>query len=232
MNDIHPVFGLICHLSSSLIYAYIFYVAWSTSSNDLVAARCQFRLWFMSGAATAGVLFSTLHWIYGDHGLAEWIIVFEGVTLLALTMIFAYWALRVRENVWAMPNRTRAKTPEMLSPAQGVLLKKLQASMEDDVWRQEGLTIRKLAEALDAPEHRLRKVINQGLGYRNFAHFVNEHRIGAACEVLADPVKADTPIITIAYEVGYASLGPFNRAFREIVGESPTEFRKRSFSHA
>ena len=104
--------------------------------------------------------------------------------------------------------------------------------MEDNIWKQEGLTIRKLAEALDAPEHQLRKVINQGLGYRNFAHFVNERRIEAACEVLSDPVKADVPIITIAYDVGYASLGPFNRAFRDIVGESPTEYRKRLFAHA
>ena len=70
------------------------------------------------------------------------------------------------------------------------LLRKLKASMEEDIWRQEGLTIRKLADILESPEHRLRKVINQGLGYRNFAHFVNEHRIEAACEVLADPVKA------------------------------------------
>ncbi len=232
MTGIDPAFGLVCHISSSLIYAYIFFVAWSTHSNDLVAARCHFRLWFMTGAAVAGVTFSMVHWFYGDTGPSDGFMVFEGGILLALVIIFAYWALKVREHVWAMPDRVRTTAPENLNPAQNSLLKKLKASMEDNIWKQEGLTIRKLAEALDAPEHGLRQVINQGLGYRNFAHFVNEHRIEAACEVLSDPIKADVPIISVAYEVGYASLGPFNRAFRDIVGESPTEYRKRSVAHA
>ena len=232
MTDIHPVFGTICHVSSMMIYTYVFYVAVATRQNDLVPARCMFRLWFMSGAAIAGITFSGIHWIYGDFGVPAGFHIFKGVVMLTLCVIFAYWALKVRENVWAMPHRKGSTIPENLSPAENALLAKLRRSMAEDIWRQEGLTIRKLAEALEVPEHRLRKVINQGLGYRNFAHFVNEHRIEAACEVLADPVRADIPIISIAYEVGYASLGPFNRAFRDIVGESPTEFRKRSFAHA
>ncbi|MGI9351913.1 MAG: helix-turn-helix domain-containing protein [Rhizobiaceae bacterium] len=232
MTGIHPVFGIICHVCSMMIYAYVFYVAVATRKNDLVQARCLFRLWFMSGAALAGITFSGIHWIYGDFGVPVGFHIFKGLVMLTLCVIFAFWALKVRENVWALPHRKGSTVPENLSPAENSLLVKLRLSMKEDVWRQEGLTIRKLAEGLEAPEHRLRKVINQGLGYRNFAHFVNEHRIEAACEVLADPIKADMPIISIAYEVGYASLGPFNRAFREIVGESPTEYRKRSFAHA
>ncbi|MEM9277104.1 MAG: AraC family transcriptional regulator [Pseudomonadota bacterium] len=231
MTGIHPAFGLVCHLSSLLIYGYIFYVAINTRHNDLVQARCMFRMWFMGSAAIAGIAFSSLHWYYGNFGMPVGYHIVKASVLLVLCIIFAYWALKVREHVWALPNREKKTAPENLSPAEMSLLQRLRASMEEDIWKQEGLTIRKLADELDAPEHRLRKVINQGMGYRNFAHFVNEHRIGAACEVLADPVRADVPIISVAYEVGYASLGPFNRAFREIVGESPTEYRKRSFAH-
>ena len=230
MGGLHVAFNTICHVTSLMIYAYLFYITISTRSHDLVHARCMFRLWFMGGAAMAGLTFTTAHWIYGDFGLPDWYYIFKATVLLVLTIIFAYWALKVREHVWALPQNFAMKQPEALAPAEVALLTKLQASMKEDIWREEGLTIRKLAETLEAPEHRLRKVINQGLGYRNFAAFVNEHRIGAACEVLADPIKADVPVITIAYEVGYASLGPFNRAFKDIVGESPTEYRKRSFS--
>lgn len=230
MGDINPIFDTICHVSSLMIYGYLFYVAIATRKHDLVFARCMFRIWFMGGAAFAGIAFTSLHWYYGSFGLPDWYYLFKATVLLTLTIIFAYWALKVREHVWALPQNFAMKQPEALSPPEMALLTKLQASMKEDIWREEGLTIRKLAENLDTPEHRLRKVINQGLGYRNFAAFVNEHRIGAACEVLADPVKADIPIITIAYEVGYASLGPFNRAFKDIVGESPTEYRKRLFS--
>lgn len=231
LNQIDPVFNTICNTSALMIYGYLFYVTIRTAAHDLVEARCQFRVWFMGAAALAGVFFTFIHLIYG-HNLSDGLQLFQTTTFMVLCLLLAFYTLKVREHVWAMPQNFAMKRPEALTPSETALLTKLQASMQADIWREEGLTIRRLAETLDTPEHRLRKVINQGLGYRNFAAFVNEHRITAACEVLADPVKADVPVITIAYEVGYASLGPFNRAFKQIVGESPTEYRKRSFSHA
>jgi len=232
MSGVHINFAIICHVSTIIIYGYLFYVALVTSKHDLVQARCLFRTWFMGGAAFSGIAFTSIHWYYGNYGLPDGYYIFKASVLFSLATIFAYWALTVRENVWALSQNEVLKQPDNLSVAEMSLLTKLQSSMQKNIWKQEGLTIRKLAEALDAPEHRLRKVINQGLGYRNFAAFVNEHRIEAACEVLADPVQADVPVISIAYDMGYASLGPFNRAFKEIVGESPTEYRRRAFSHA
>ncbi len=208
MSVIHPTFSIICHLTSLIIFAYLLYVAIATRKHDLVFARCMFRIWFMGGAAFAGIAFTSLHWYYGNFGLPDWYYIFKASVFLILTIIFAYWALKVREHVWALPQNFAMKQPDALAPAEIALLTKLQASMKEDIWREEGLTIRK------------------------FAAFVNEHRIGAACEVLAAPIKADVPVITIAYEVGYASLGPFNRAFKDIVDESPSEYRKRSFSPA
>ena len=229
---VHPVFDLFCHVSNVLIYAYVGYVAFATHKHDLVDERCRIRKTFMGGAALAGITFTSMHLLIGDGNLPIWYFLFKALVILGLAINFAYWALSVRERLWALPQNRAAVNPESLNPAELSLLTRLQESMSNQIWRQEGLTIGRLAEALDAPEHRLRKVINQGLGYRNFAAFVNEHRIGAACEVLSDPVKADIPIINIAYDVGYASLGPFNRAFREIVGESPTEYRKQAFTAA
>jgi len=46
--------------------------------------------------------------------------------------------------------------------------------------REEGLTIGMLATKLAVPEHRLRRAINQSLGYRNFSSFINRARIEAA----------------------------------------------------
>ena len=70
------------------------------------------------------------------------------------------------------------------------------------------------AALVGAPEHRLRKLINGTLGHRNFADYVNGRRIEAAKVALADPEQALKSVSTIAYELGFASLGPFNRAFR------------------
>jgi hypothetical protein len=84
----------------------------------------------------------------------------------------------------------------------------------DRAYRQEGLSIGQVALRLGLPEYRLRQLINQGLGYRNFAAFLNFYRIADAREALADPAaQAEVPILTIALDAGFNSLGPFNRAF-------------------
>jgi AraC-like DNA-binding protein len=64
------------------------------------------------------------------------------------------------------------------------------------------------------------------LGYRNFAAFLNERRIAAAKVALADPERTRVAISTIAFEVGFSSLAPFNRAFRDITGKTPTDWRR------
>ena len=103
---------------------------------------------------------------------------------------------------------------------------------EGEAWRREGLTIGSLAEEVGVPEHRLRRLINDHLGHRNFVAFVNVYRIGAAKERLGDPATARTPISAIAFELGFASLGPFNRAFKEATGQTPSEWRKTQLGHA
>ena len=36
----------------------------------------------------------------------------------------------------------------------------------------------------------------------------------------------EVPILTIALDAGFASLGPFNRAFKAETGLTPTEYRR------
>ncbi len=38
----------------------------------------------------------------------------------------------------------------------------------------------------------------------------------------------DRPVTEICLDVGFASLGTFSRTFREIVGEPPTAYRRRT----
>lgn len=93
------------------------------------------------------------------------------------------------------------------------------------LYREPGLTIASLAGKLSMPEYRLRKLIHEHLGYRNFNALLHEHRIKEACEQLADPEKAKIPILTIALSVGYQSINPFNRAFKEQIGMTPSAYR-------
>lgn len=97
---------------------------------------------------------------------------------------------------------------------------------DERIYRQENITIGVLAGRLKIPEYRLRRLINQQLGYRNFNVFLNNHRIEEAKAALADPAQAAVPVITIAMDAGFQSLGPFNRAFKAVTGVTPTEYRR------
>ena len=92
----------------------------------------------------------------------------------------------------------------------------------DQLFADPDLTISKLATILSMQEYRLRRLINQELGYRNFNQFLNHYRIEAASRRL---VKSDKAISTIAMEVGYSSLSSFNKAFKEFHGTTPSIFR-------
>ena len=106
------------------------------------------------------------------------------------------------------------------------LLNRLERLMTTErAYRREGLTIGSLAALMRLPEYRLRQIINEGLGYRNFNAFLNRYRIDEAKAALADPSQKDVPILTIAMDTGFQSLGPFNRAFKADTGQTPTEFR-------
>lgn len=109
------------------------------------------------------------------------------------------------------------------------LLVRLDSEMRSErLYRQEGLTITAVAARLGVPEYRLRRAINQGLGARNFNAYLNGFRLDETRQALADPAQKEVPILTIALDAGFGSLAPFNRAFREAEGCTPTEYRART----
>ncbi|CAN5572285.1 helix-turn-helix domain-containing protein [soil metagenome] len=118
----------------------------------------------------------------------------------------------------------RRKPPGVAPPDPA--LPRLVALLETErVWEQESLSLKGLAGRVGLPEYRLRKLIHAELGDRNFNALLHRYRIAEACRQLSDPALARTPILTIALSVGYASVGTFNRGFREILGVAPSEWR-------
>ena len=54
--------------------------------------------------------------------------------------------------------------------------------------------------------------------------YINKVRIQTACEILK---KTDESIADIAYKCGFTTNSTFNRNFRQLMGMSPAEWRKR-----
>ena len=105
-------------------------------------------------------------------------------------------------------------------------LEELRHLMEEErIYRDHGLTIGGLATRLKVREHILRRLINRHLGYRNFNAYLNRFRLDEAARRLSDLEQERLPILTIALEVGFASINPFNRGFRARFETTPREYR-------
>lgn len=157
---------------------------------------------------------------------------FDNVMTLAMAMGYATVAVavlrfdnrileRLVDRVSTLPD------PEVDAGFDRDLAALTRALEAEKVYLTPGLSIGDLAKRLTMPEYRLRALINKRLGYRNFNALLHEYRLRDACERLADPARARLPILTIALEVGYQSITPFNQAFRDAMGCTPSAYRRR-----
>ena len=196
---------------------------------DLVEGRRHVRLFIVIAAALYGGINAVLHLAITDGRMAEIANAANAGLLTAIVAAICVAMLRVdgAELFDAMPAANEAPVLPDTSAADKKLVDALMRLMADErIYRHDNVTIGTLATKLRIPEYRLRRLINQKLGYRNFNVFLNNHRIEEAKAALADPAQAEVPVITIAMDAGFASLGPFNRAFKAVTGVTPTEYRR------
>lgn len=203
------------------LYLGLMFLAAMSDRDDLIAARRRFRRVFLVVMALLGVAITTTEITGADAGLPYFVYSLQAATFWFLALMFAVWSLRPDNTIFqrTIPVSSARQT------GRSDLIDKLTLAMSAGAWRREGLTIGMLADDLGVPEHRLRTTINRDLGLRNFSTFINGHRIDSAKQMLSDPANAQTTILEIAYDCGFASLGPFNKAFRAQSGQSPREFR-------
>ncbi len=94
------------------------------------------------------------------------------------------------------------------------------------LYLQENLKVADIARELDTPEYLISKAIRTELGATNFNQYVNMLRIDHARTLLANPEHRKTSILAIGLDSGFASVGPFTRAFKAITGLTPRQYRQ------
>jgi AraC-like DNA-binding protein len=209
---------------------------------DLVEERRRFRLVFLTGAAIYAGVCVVLEIVTAGPPVPPWSMVnAAGIAAFVFAAILAQVMIAVRASAApaeSRPSRLQdlGRPPSLPLPideAESTQLARLRHLMEEErAYREEGLSIAMLSSRLDLPEYRLRRLINQRLGHRNFSSFVNGYRLAEAVAALADPSQAEVPVITIALDAGFQSLGPFNRAFKAYTGLTPTDYRRRRLGGA
>jgi AraC-like DNA-binding protein len=85
----------------------------------------------------------------------------------------------------------------------------------------EPLSLGLVARAVNTSTFYFCKLFKRATGV-NFTDFVSRLRIERAKELLLNPNRR---VSEVAFEVGFQSLTHFNRVFKRVAGESPTEYR-------
>lgn len=88
---------------------------------------------------------------------------------------------------------------------------------------KEDISLKSLAQALDVSHFYISHLFADQL-HISFRDYINSLRISQATELMKDH---SLTITEIAYAVGYNSIRTFNRCFHQIMGITPTEYRKK-----
>lgn len=100
----------------------------------------------------------------------------------------------------------------------------LAMEIKEKAWFEEPrLSLSQVAQRLRLSEAIISRAINLGLG-TNFNQLINTYRIDVVKKAL---VESDDDVLAIALDAGFNSKATFNRVFKEIVRETPRQYRNR-----
>lgn len=206
-------------------------------ATDLVEGRRRFRILYAIAIALYTALTLASDWLWPGALSSAPLSLANAAGLVTLIFLFAVLgSLRstgeppvpavARTGLTPSLNSDLSTAPPAAGPDAALLAALRKLIEQDKAYREADLSITSLAQKLDIPEYRLRRLINGQLGHRNFNAFINGYRLAESEAALSDPAQAEVPILTIALDAGFGSIGPFNRAFKAHTGLTPTEYRR------
>jgi len=213
---------------------HVLVMAWSGRNDDLVESRRRLRVPLIVASALFALVVSSALLARVLGGPPFRLTLATAAIQVGLAIASALAFQNVDESFFGSIAKPAAQPPDLTHAPpikDRATLDRLRKALDmEEAWRREDLSIGALAEMVGAPQHRLRKIINEGLGYRNFAAFLGERRVSAAKAMLSDPTEARRPVSAIAFEVGFSSLASFNRVFRDVAGTTPTAYRQAALA--
>ncbi|MEX0618611.1 MAG: helix-turn-helix transcriptional regulator, partial [Pseudohongiellaceae bacterium] len=206
---------------------------------DLLEERRKFRIAFIAGLGVVVVFIVASNILQdmlqdGLAGESEPYTMLASFCLFVVTLTFNLGSIQsssstlkiVSDKVPAQSTAEPAGTStETLDRS---LVQAIERAMDEvQLYKEPGLTISGLAEHVGVLEYKARNVINKSMRYKNFNQFLNHYRIKEACRLIQ---STKLPVSRIAMDVGYSSLSAFNRAFRERMDTTPSDYRKHQGS--
>lgn len=182
---------------------------------------------------TIFIVFAAIHHVL--H-LFSWDFCTDGLflSLSAFVILIGYFGIKQQVIFVQNPGQKREYVTEARPKYAGVTLEAKDA--EEYVRRLEhfmdtekpyldpNLSLPDLAEKLQMPSHLLSRVLNERLNL-NFFDFVNQYRVKHVQALIHDPNHSHLSLLGIAFESGFNTKSAFNRVFKKMTGQTPSQFK-------
>lgn len=134
-------------------------------------------------------------------------------------------------SVALSPKLTRARedanpTAEPNEKIASMVNKIMRGIKDDKLFLHPNINLEQFSEKVGLPHRDVSFAINRAFG-NNFFEFINSYRVEEAKRYLSDEQFLDMSVMEILLQSGFNSKSAFQRFFKRLTGESPTEFRKR-----
>ncbi|MBS1613940.1 MAG: helix-turn-helix domain-containing protein [Bacteroidetes bacterium] len=171
--------------------------------------------------------------IVPQDALPEYIDLYVGVTTMSLALFSMVAHTRqmytkvVTQFVEAPKPEPKQLTDEEVQKAGEALQQIEQYFKTHKPYLDPELSVKKLVDLTDIPEHIISRAINHKADM-HFFDYVNQYRVAEAKQLLTDEtaVKQFT-IEALAMQCGFNNKTSFNKAFKKFTGETPSAYRDR-----
>ncbi|KQO76956.1 AraC family transcriptional regulator [Rhizobium sp. Leaf262] len=161
------------------------------------------------------------HWARGENA---GVIVSNGNLLgLLLIGLTAWVAGDSKPDTLPNANDPATEAPSPTAEDHEIMSRLDDLMARQKFYRDENLTLTRLARKLSLPSRQLSNAINRATG-GNVSQYINQLRIRDACRLLEE---TDQSVTSIMLESGFQTKSNFNREFRRITGMSPVAWRER-----
>jgi AraC-like DNA-binding protein len=208
-------------------------IVWTVSgiNSDVVNGRRRMRMILLLPLYVAiAVLEFVPIWFFSGRSLESIYFALNTGIFAAIASLLAYLSLVSRFEHFQALSRVAPNSLSIDGPDPTLVEDRRrfdETFVAGKLHRDPALTVARLARAMDIPQYRLRRLIHETLGFRNFNDLLNRSRIDDFCEQALHVENADARITSLAFDAGFSSITTFNDAFRRIRQMTPTEFRRR-----
>lgn len=197
----------------------------TVSDGDEVMAEAslqRMRPALRAARLTAGLM---LFFAVGDAALALYTDVYGPGNVPFVVGLMNIAAIAAVLVYYFAPDFSAASRPEAASKPtveDRAVLARVEAALDErELYRNEDLSLAKLARRAGLPARDVSAAVNRATGL-NVSQFVNNRRIAEACRLLRE---SEATVTQVMLDAGFSTKSNFNREFRRVTGKSPAQYR-------